>query len=149
MIELLGKYYFRCTVCNDIHVGVTPPMVCPTCGAIRGYVRIDEREAGVAQCFLDKGEGETFIQSEALEAFEEFTSKQEFVLNPDKERVELLVKGVVENETNYGLKYCPCRMTSGSFDEDLKLVCPCNFRVQRTWEEKGECWCGLFVRGET
>jgi len=142
----LRKYYFRCAVCNDIHVGASPPKVCPTCGAVRAYVRCDEREAGVMQGFLEKGEGKTFSQSEVLEALEDFASKQEFVLNPEKDRVALLVKGVVENEKNHGLKYCPCRMTVGNFEEDLLLVCPCNFRIQKTWREKGECWCGLFVK---
>lgn len=143
---MLAKYYFRCTVCNDIHFGVSPPMVCPTCGATRAYVRCDEKEAGVIQGFMAKDEGKPFTASEVSEVFEEFTSQQEFVLNPDREGVNLLIKGVVENEKRHGLKYCPCRMTNGKFEEDLALVCPCNFRVQKTWKEKGECWCGLFVK---
>ena len=34
------------------------------------------------------------------------------------------------------------------FEEDLKLVCPCNFRIHETYKDKidGECWCGLFIR---
>ena len=68
-----------------------------------------------------------------------------FVLNPDAERVLLLAKGVLSNEKNYGLKYCPCRMTTGRRAEDLKLICPCNFKVQKTWMEKRECWCSLFL----
>jgi len=121
-------------------------MVCPTCGAIKAYVRSDEREGGVIQGFLKKDEGKTFTQGEVLEAFEQFASEQDFVLNPEEEKVDLLVKGVVENETRHGLKYCPCRVTTGNSEEDLALVCPCNFRVQKTWDEKNECWCGLFVK---
>jgi len=26
------KRYWRCFVCNDIHYGVRPPEICPTCG---------------------------------------------------------------------------------------------------------------------
>ncbi len=68
------------------------------------------------------------------------------MLNPDEQKVELLAQGVLNNEENYGLKYCPCRVTTGDFKEDLQLICPCNFKVQKTWQEKGECWCSLFVR---
>jgi ferredoxin-thioredoxin reductase catalytic subunit len=46
------------------------------------------------------------------------------------------------------LKYCPCRLTTKDFEEGLKLVCPCNFLIHETYQDKkdGECWCGLFVR---
>jgi len=40
------KKMWRCTVCNDIHYGVRPPEVCPTCQAKNAYVEIDQREAG-------------------------------------------------------------------------------------------------------
>lgn len=69
-----------------------------------------------------------------------------FKLNPDNERVRMLASGVLSNEKLHGLKYCPCRMTTGEREEDLKLVCPCNFMIQKTWMEKGECWCSLFVK---
>ncbi len=81
-----------------------------------------------------------------IEACEKFTEGNEFMLNPDKKRVEMLADGVLSNEKNHGLKYCPCRMRTKDFDEDLHLVCPCNFKKQKTWQEKGECWCSLFVR---
>ena len=35
---------------------------------------------------------------------------------------------------------------TGDRQADINLVCPCNFKVQRTWKENGECWCGLFVK---
>lgn len=71
-----------------------------------------------------------------------------FTLNPDNGRVVMLALGVLSNERSHGLKYCPCRMITKKRDEDLKLVCPCNFRAQKTWKEKGECWCSLFVRAK-
>ncbi|MFA6048770.1 MAG: ferredoxin-thioredoxin reductase catalytic domain-containing protein [Candidatus Micrarchaeia archaeon] len=79
-------------------------------------------------------------------AIEDYCKEKEFQLNPDESRVSLLVKGVVENEKNYGLKYCPCRIRTKDFQRDLQLVCPCNFFAQKTWQEKGECWCSLFVK---
>ena len=66
----------------------------------------------------------------------------------DKKIVEKLAEGVLHNEKNHELKFCPCRMTLGNKSEDLKIVCPCNFKIQKTWMENGRCWCGLFKRKE-
>ena len=83
-----------------------------------------------------------------IKRWQEFAERQEgpekIQTNPDIERVELLAEGVLNNEDNYGLKYCPCRLSSGNKDADMKLICPCNFKAQKTWQEKGECWCSLF-----
>jgi ferredoxin-thioredoxin reductase catalytic chain len=88
--------------------------------------------------------------SQRIKVWEEFCSRQagkeKFKLNPDKERVKLLARGVLSNEEEKGFKYCPCRMISKNPVEDAKLICPCNFKAQKTWREKGECWCSLFVR---
>ena len=73
-------------------------------------------------------------------------SRDAFKLNPSKEKVIKLAEGVLSNEKNHGLKYCPCRLTTGRKEEDLKLICPCNFKVQKTWQNNGECWCSLFVK---
>ena len=35
---------WRCTVCNDLHVGVGFPKECPTCHTMDAYVEIDEKE---------------------------------------------------------------------------------------------------------
>ena len=40
-----GKKFFRCTVCNDIHYGISGPEICPTCQAKNAYVGIDQKEA--------------------------------------------------------------------------------------------------------
>jgi len=143
---LRSKIFYRCTVCNDIHYGNIAPKICPTCNSKDAYVHIAEREAGVILKFLKIEEGKIFIENEVLKTFEDFTKSKDFTLNPDKERIELLVQGVLEHEEQYGLKYCPCRMTSGNFDEDLSLICPCNFKVQNNWREIGECWCSLFIK---
>jgi len=82
------------------------------------------------------------------QAIELFAEGNEFRVNPDQKRVETLLKGMFDNERNHGLKYCPCRLITKNFEEDLKLICPCNFRIHETYKDKedGECWCGLFVR---
>jgi len=85
-------------------------------------------------------------EDELRKAWESFTEKNNFVLNPEKKIVETVIKGVLDNEEKCGLKLCPCRLRDESFERDLELICPCNFKIQDTWKEKGECWCGLFVK---
>ena len=138
------KKFWRCFVCNDIHFGVKPPEICPTCLVKNAYVEISSAEAkkisNVTEVEFDK---EKF-----LEAIEKFTEDNEFQVNPDTEKVKMLLDGMFNNEQNHGLKYCPCRLITKDFKEDLKLVCPCNFLIHETYKDKedGECWCGLFVR---
>lgn len=138
------KKFWRCFVCNDIHYGVKPPEICPTCLVKNAYVEISSAEAkkisGMTEVEFDK--------KKFLEAIEKFTKNNEFQVNPDQEKVKMLLDGLFNNEQNHGLKYCPCRLITKDFAEDLKLVCPCNFLIHETYKDKedGECWCGLFVR---
>jgi len=136
------KKFWRCFVCNDIHYGVNPPEICPTCKAKNAFVEISSAESqkisGASEVSFDKGK--------FLEAITKFAEKNEFQVNPDKEKVDMLLDGVFSNEKSHSLKYCPCRLITKDFKEDLLLVCPCNFLVHDTYKEKGECWCGLFVR---
>lgn len=69
-----------------------------------------------------------------------------FIFNSDEDVVMDVAKGVLDNERKKGFKYCPCRLPIGDVKKDLGLVCPCNFKIQKTWKEKGECWCSLFVK---
>ena len=144
--DLPAKKFYRCTVCNDIHYGYVAPEICPTCSSKKAYVHIAEKEASVVLKFVKTKEGKKFTEDKVLKTFENFTKSKDFVLNPDKERIELIIQGVLEHEEQYGLKYCPCRMISGNFDEDLSLICPCDFKGQINWKEIGECWCSLFIK---
>lgn len=138
------KKYWRCFVCNDIHYGVKPPEQCPTCMAVNAYVEISSEEAKR----ITNSTEINFDKEKFLQAIEEFAKKNEFQVNPDKEKVNMLLEGLFNNEQNHGLKYCPCRLIMKDFAEDLKLVCPCNFLIHETYQDKddGECWCGLFVK---
>ena len=80
------------------------------------------------------------------EIFNDFCKSKEFMLNPDKKIVDMLLNGILINESKFGLKYCPCRIKSESFEEDLEIICPCNFFNHETWSSKGMCWCSLFVK---
>jgi ferredoxin-thioredoxin reductase catalytic subunit len=137
------KRYWRCHVCNDIHYGIKPPEICPTCNFKNAYVEISSAEAKKIQS------GETEMDKEKFrQAIGEFAEKNEFQVNPNQEKVNMLIDGIYSCEENHWMKYCPCRLITKDFDEDLKLVCPCNFLIHETYKDKedGECWCGLFVR---
>jgi ferredoxin-thioredoxin reductase catalytic chain len=138
------KRYWRCFVCNDVHYGFYPPEVCPTCKVKSAYIEISAAEAGRVCLPSDA----PFTKEAFRQAIEAFTAKNEFKVNSDREKVDLLLEGLFDNESNHGLKYCPCRLRTKDFAEDLKIVCPCNFLVHETYKgvAKGECWCGLFVR---
>jgi ferredoxin-thioredoxin reductase catalytic subunit len=49
-------------------------------------------------------------------------------LNPDAEMTRDLVRGILVNEKRYGYWNCPCRLAAGNKDEDLDIVCPCDYR---------------------
>jgi len=138
------KKFWRCHVCNDIHLGIKPPEICPTCGFTNAYAEICSEEAKtIVDAVTIPMDKDKFRQ-----AIEEFASKNEFQVNPDQSRVDMLIDGTFNCEKNQGMKYCPCRLITKDFEEDLKLVCPCNFLIHETYKDKedGECWCGLFVR---
>ncbi len=139
----LEKRFWRCHICNDIHYGAKPPETCPTCGAKNAFAVCDRNEAMQMMAFVDY---EISTSTDVIKAWTDLTEKSEFRLWDDPESVKTLSEGVLENDRNKGLKYCPCRITTGDKEKDLNLVCPCNFKIQKTWKEDGECWCGLFVR---
>ena len=141
----MTKRYWRCFVCNDIHAGIAPPELCPTCKVLNAYVEISAAEA---RTVLGHGQGADMGPDEFRAAIERFAAGNEFEVNPDAEKVDLLVTGVFENEAKYGLKFCPCRVRTKRWDEDLRIVCPCHFTIHETYKDRkdGECWCGLFVR---
>lgn len=78
--------------------------------------------------------------------WDEWTRDKDFKLNPDKDHTDTAIQGSLQQEKAKGLKYCPCRLQYKDFDKDMELICPCNFKAQQTWKDKGMCWCGLFVR---
>ena len=141
----MKKRYWRCFVCNDVHYGIAPPELCSTCKVLNAYVEISAAEA---RQILGCGPDTAMSLDEFRAAIGRFAAANEFRVNPDGGRVDLLLKGIFENERRYGLKFCPCRIRTKDWDEDLRIVCPCNFTIHETYKgiKDGECWCGLFVR---
>ena len=65
-------------------------------------------------------------------------------LNPDRETTKALVKGLLVNEKRYSYWSCPCRLASGNKEEDLDIICPCDYR-DPDLTDYGTCYCGLYV----
>jgi ferredoxin-thioredoxin reductase catalytic subunit len=65
-------------------------------------------------------------------------------LNPDMDFVKNLIRGLMKNEQRYGYRACPCRLASGKQEEDLDIVCPCDYR-DADIEQYGACYCALYV----
>ena len=60
-------------------------------------------------------------------------------LNPDPGFVGPLIEGLLTNEQRFGYGSCPCRLASGNKDEDLDVICPCDYR-DADLEEYGACY---------
>ena len=67
-----------------------------------------------------------------------------YYLNPDTSFTRELVKGLLINEKRYGYLACPCRLASGLREEDLDIICPCDYR-DADLLEFGSCYCALYV----
>jgi ferredoxin-thioredoxin reductase catalytic chain len=65
-------------------------------------------------------------------------------LNPDVEFTKELVDGLLINQGRYDYPSCPCRLASGQKQDDLDIICPCDYRDMDV-AERGACYCGLYV----
>jgi ferredoxin-thioredoxin reductase catalytic subunit len=60
-------------------------------------------------------------------------------LNPEVEFTKELVKGLLVNQQRYGYWACPCRLSVGVKEEDLDIICPCDYRDPDV-SEYGACY---------
>ena len=67
-----------------------------------------------------------------------------YFLNPDAGFTKNLVRGLLKNEQRYGYRACPCRLASGKKEEDLDIICPCDYR-DPDLNDFGACYCALYV----
>jgi len=65
-------------------------------------------------------------------------------LNPDIGFTKELVKGLLVNEKRYGYQACPCRLAEGEKEEDIDIICPCDYR-DPDLTDYDTCYCGLYV----
>lgn len=60
-------------------------------------------------------------------------------LNPDREFTLMLAEGLHTNQERYGYMLCPCRMGEGEKEQDLDIICPCDYR-DADLDEHGQCY---------
>jgi ferredoxin-thioredoxin reductase catalytic subunit len=75
---------------------------------------------------------------------DEEAEKSGYHLNPDVEFTLDLVRGILKNQKRYGYGSCPCRLASGNKEEDLDIICPCDYR-DPDLGDYGTCYCALYV----
>lgn len=83
------------------------------------------------------------IERRYLEIKEQ-AEKSGYHLNPDEDFAKDLVHGILVNEERYGYGGCPCRLCIGSREENLDIICPCDYR-DPDLIDYGICYCALYV----
>ncbi|AKG90857.1 Ferredoxin-thioredoxin reductase, catalytic subunit [Geoglobus ahangari] len=81
---------------------------------------------------------------EYVEVLSKVAERRGWALNPDKDIVLELARGLLTNRERYGIAYCPCRVIVGDRETDRKIVCPCVY-AEADIREYGRCYCGLYV----
>jgi ferredoxin-thioredoxin reductase catalytic subunit len=88
------------------------------------------------------------ISAERVESLHERLEREAessgYHLNPDLEFTRGLVKGLLVNEQRYGYWACPCRLATGDKQQDLDIICPCDYR-DADLIDWGSCYCALYV----
>jgi ferredoxin-thioredoxin reductase catalytic subunit len=67
-----------------------------------------------------------------------------YLLNPDVDFVLDLMDGLLKNQERYGYWACPCRLADGTREQDLDIICPCDYR-DPDLIDYGACYCALYV----
>ena len=62
-------------------------------------------------------------------------------MNPSRDFVQAIVKGLIKNKHEHGEYYCPCKVVTGDKEKDADIICMC-----KDARERGECLCKLFVK---
>jgi len=75
---------------------------------------------------------------------ENYSKTDGIKLNPDKNAVETVKKGLWKNKETHGEVYCPCRVVTGNKEKDKEIICPCVFHRGEIELQK-HCLCFLFV----
>jgi ferredoxin-thioredoxin reductase catalytic chain len=94
---------------------------------------------------------ETVVPPHRIDALHERLEREAeasgYHLNPDLEFTRGLVEGLLTNERRYGYWACPCRLATGDKQQDLDVICPCDYR-DADLLEWGSCYCALYVSEE-
>lgn len=84
------------------------------------------------------------VDDRAVEKLRTEARQTGYLLNPEEKTVNTLVSGLLKNEARYGYRSCPCRLSTGDYNKDCDIICPCAYR---DWDldAYGRCYCGLYV----
>ena len=82
---------------------------------------------------------------ELIKEAEEYAEKVGIKLNPNKEKLAVVIKGLMDNNKKHGEVYCPCRIVTGNKEKDKDIICPCVFHRGEI-ELQGHCLCQLFFK---
>ena len=66
--------------------------------------------------------------SQLYEKLDREAEESGYHLNPDTEFTKDLVHNLLVNDGRYGHRACPCRLAAGDKEEDLDIICPCDYR---------------------
>lgn len=95
--------------------------------------------------------GEGTIPPEKVDALHERLDREAeasgYHLNPERSFTRGLVEGLLINEQRYGYRACPCRLATGDKQDDLDIICPCDYR-DADLLDWGACYCALYVSDE-
>ncbi|MDD2440092.1 MAG: ferredoxin-thioredoxin reductase catalytic domain-containing protein [Methanosarcinaceae archaeon] len=98
---------------------------------------------------MEKREGEELepLDEEVEKLYSKLEKEAEqagYHLNPESGISKELVYGLLVNKKRYGYQACPCRLAAGKKEEDLDIICPCDYR-DADLNEYGACYCALYV----
>jgi len=77
---------------------------------------------------LTAAEGKKVDCTLLLEQLKQDAEAGGYSLNPDPDFSFELAQGIATNIERYGYPLCPCRLTGGSKEADLDIICPCDYR---------------------
>ena len=67
-----------------------------------------------------------------------------YYLTPQEDLRQMFFEGLKINEDRYRYPLCPCRLSSGNFEFDRDIICPCDYRDPDV-AQYGACYCRLYV----
>jgi ferredoxin-thioredoxin reductase catalytic subunit len=85
-------------------------------------------------------------EKEMLRWARKYAKEKCWMLNPDRDKLRIVIRGLARNQKRFGERYCPCRIRSGDPEKDRAIICPCIYHEDELAEE-GQCHCRLYFAG--
>jgi ferredoxin-thioredoxin reductase catalytic chain len=88
---------------------------------------------------------ESQAQKDMLKWAQAIARKNGWILNPDEDHLQIVIRGLVRNKEKFGRPYCPCRLRSGDEEKDRAIECPCIYHKDEIAKD-GHCHCLLYYK---